>query len=300
MDITYVKEFKYFSFYISEVKKKKKSQRMTTLGNEKRTSIQLAMVSYILSYQKVSFSFPFVVYYVTIGRKDSNNCSALNSNINRKKKNVNWISGIEFSPFNCGRYLCFESGGKTIHLLDVETSKLLHAFNGHEDAIWCVDISPLQSSKENSSKSNSIGVIGGNGYTICSGSYDKTIRIWDIETTKQLIIFEGHRHFISSVKYGSNKLEFANTVLSESDDTSVRLWDIRSGKQIQEFSGHTGYVNAVEYSPFIDIRSNKNELYTTKGNKEDGGIYSFKFLQLKKNKRSNSRGCGIYLIRIWG
>ncbi|ETO02150.1 hypothetical protein RFI_35286, partial [Reticulomyxa filosa] len=103
-------------------KKKKKSQRITTLGNEKRTLIQLAMVSYILSSQKVSF--PFVVYYVTIGRKDSNNCSALNSNINRKKKckvfneNKSWISGIEFSLFNCGRYLCFKSGGKTIHLLD--------------------------------------------------------------------------------------------------------------------------------------------------------------------------------------
>ncbi|ETO02204.1 WD repeat-containing protein, partial [Reticulomyxa filosa] len=41
---------------------------------------------------------------------------------------------------------------------------------------------------------------------ICSGSYDKTIRIWDIETTKQFNVFKGHEYVIRSVKYGSNEL----------------------------------------------------------------------------------------------
>ncbi|ETO12435.1 G-protein beta WD-40 repeats containing protein [Reticulomyxa filosa] len=214
------------------------------------------------------------------------------------------VSDIEFSKFYCGRYLCSGSGDKTIRLWDVETSKSLHVFNGHIHWILCVDFSPVQSNNNNDYRSNGIGVIGGNGYTICSGSIDNTIRIWDIETTKQLNVFEGHEHWIRSVKYGPNELGViggANTILSGSNDKSVRLWDIRSGQQIQMFNGHTSIVCAVEHLPllvnssqhaicsgskdntiqFWDIRSNKR-LYLIKGDeKEDNGITCLKFLSLK-------------------
>ncbi|ETO15533.1 WD-40 repeat protein, partial [Reticulomyxa filosa] len=225
------------------------------------------------------------------------------------------VFGIEFSSFNSGRYLCSVSYDKTIRLWDVEMYKPLHVFNGYK-AIFCVDISPLQSNNnDNDNKMNNIGVIGGNGYTICSGSLDKTIRIWDIETAKEFIVFKGHNRYVSSVKYASNELGIdggANTILSGSADTSVRLWDIRSGEQIQVFNGHTHYVCAVEYSPFVinnneasgcsnvicsgsrdntirfwDIRSNKKELYIIQGDdKEHDGVQCFKFIRLKKIKKT--------------
>ncbi|ETO36033.1 hypothetical protein RFI_01029, partial [Reticulomyxa filosa] len=135
------------------------------------------------------------------------------------------------------------------------------------------------------------------------------IRIWDIETAKQLNVFNGHEHLITSVKYGSNEL--LNIILSGSSDKSVRLWDIRSGQQIQVFNGHTNTVWCVEYSPFViknisgnsnvicsgssdntirfwDNRSNKNELYMIKGdNKEDNGICCLKYILLKKKGKTN-------------
>ncbi|ETO08506.1 serine/threonine protein kinase [Reticulomyxa filosa] len=204
---------------------------------------------------------------------------------------TNSVHCIEFSQFHCGRYLCSGSYDRTIRLWDVETYKLLHVFNGYENGVSCIDISPLQSNNNNNDKSNSIGVIGGNGYTICSGSDDKTILVWDIETLKKFIVFKGHKRRITSVKYGSNELGVnggANTILSGSEDKSVRLWDLRSNQQSQVFKGHTNWVNTVEYSPLVlsnkvsgnsnvicsgsgdntirfwDIRSNKEELHMIK------------------------------------
>ncbi|ETO05898.1 WD-40 repeat protein, partial [Reticulomyxa filosa] len=216
------------------------------------------------------------------------------------------VCGIEFLPFNDSRYLCSGSADNTIRLWDVEASKSLHIFNGHENIVWCVNISPLQSNNKND-KMNNTGMIGGNGYIICSGSWDKTIRIWDIETTKQLNIFKGHEDY----------------------DKSVRLWDIRSNQQIQVFNGHTSTVFSVEYSPFVikdsignfnvicsgsndnticfwDIRSNKSQLHIIKGNeKEDDVIYCVKFVGLKKKENTTydlnlCYGSHKGFIRIWG
>ncbi|ETO19108.1 hypothetical protein RFI_18131, partial [Reticulomyxa filosa] len=255
-----------------------------------------------------------------------------NQHLQLLNQHKGWVGGIDFSSFNGGRYLCSGSGDNTIRLWDVETSKSLHVFNGHEYGVECVVFSPLQSNSNNNNQSKNIGVIGGSGYTICSGSDDKTIRIWDIETNKRHIVFKGHENMVRSIKYGPNGL--VNTILSGSMDKSIRLWDIRSGKQIQVFNGHKSYVYTVEYSPFEvdnnefcgilnticsgstdntirfwDIRLNKKELYVIKGDKiEDNGIYCFKFLSLKKKDENEINcDCDINLcygsrngpIRIW-
>ncbi|ETO20751.1 WD-40 repeat protein [Reticulomyxa filosa] len=246
-------------------------------------------------------------------------------------EHTGWVCGIEFSSFNGGRYLCSGSFDRTVRLWDVETSKSLHIFNGHENGVWCVDFSPLQNNNNDkkNNKSNSIGLIGGNGYTICSGSHDNTIRVWDIETAKQIIVFEGHKDWIKSVKYGSNELGTnggANTILSGSADKSICLWDIRSAQQIQVFKGHTDCIWPVEYSPFVidnidvggssnvicsasdddtirfwDIRSNNNELYVIKGNdKRNVGIRSLKFLSLKNNAAYLCYGSIRGPVYVWG
>ncbi|ETO32119.1 hypothetical protein RFI_04999, partial [Reticulomyxa filosa] len=226
------------------------------------------------------------------------------------------VWGIEISPFNGGRYLVSGSYDSTIRLWDIETSKSLHVFKGHTEGIWCVDFSPLQSDN----KSNSIGMIGGNGYTICSGSLDNTIRIWDIEKTKQLTVFKGHEDSVRSTKYGPNESgsDIANTILSGSLDKSVRLWDIRSGKQTQVFDGHTSDVSAVAYSQLVlhnlfnwfksrpniicsaskdntirfwDVRSNKRELYAIKGEEEkDNGISLEALFIFGNNKNETTFG----------
>ncbi|ETO05460.1 hypothetical protein RFI_31936 [Reticulomyxa filosa] len=217
-----------------------------------------------------------------------------------------------------------------ICVLDQLTVLFVYGILKHQNHyIFSMDMKKVNNN-DNNNKINHIGVIGGNGYTICSGSYDNTIRIWDIETTKQLNVFKGHEDSIKSAKYGSNEL--LNTILSGSHDKSVRLWDIRSGQQIQLFNGHLCTVTCVEYSSFVikdsignsnvicsgsldntirfwDIRSNKNELYMIKGDeKEEDGIICLKFIVLKKKKETKDIAHDLNLcygsykgpIRIWG
>ncbi|ETO32790.1 hypothetical protein RFI_04326 [Reticulomyxa filosa] len=250
---------------------------------------------------------------------------------------LNTVYCVKFSPYHYHNHhrnvICSSSLDSTIRFWDIKDNQQSKIFNTYSNSVYY--ISPLQSCDNNSNKSNGIGVIGGNGYTICSGSYDNTIRIWDIETTKQLIVFKEHENYVNSIKYGSGT-GCANTILSGSKDKSVRLWDIRSGQQIQVFRGHQNAVMTVEHLPFAvnnsevgnsldivcsgsldntirfwDIRSNKKELNVIHGNcKEYGGIHCLTFLPLKEKKNKNTRndtfdfnlcyGSCDGLICVWG
>ncbi|ETO22959.1 G-protein beta WD-40 repeats containing protein, partial [Reticulomyxa filosa] len=247
-------------------------------------------------------------------------------------KHAGGVCGIQFSSFCCGRYLCSGSTDSNIHLWDVATSKLLHILNGHTKTICCVEFSPLQNNnKIVDNNHNGIGIIGGSGYTICSGSYDQTIRLWDVETTRPLTVLKGHDSTIWTVKY--SRIGTNATICSGSQDKTIRLWDIRTNKDVQIFKGHTNDVNCVEYSPFQsndvdtiicsgssdnticfwDTRTTK-QLYEIKGNDGDGGIYCLQFSsfdnQVKTNQSDNGNTnsyCGYSLcygsrsgnIRLW-
>ncbi|ETO00315.1 hypothetical protein RFI_37132, partial [Reticulomyxa filosa] len=231
------------------------------------------------------------------------------------------VNTIEFSSFNNGKFLLSGSVDNTTRLWDVETSQLMHTFKGHEGSVSCVGFSYLQSNN-NIDKSNNISIIGGNGYTMSSGSHDKTLCTWDIETAKKITTFK-HEHQVKSIKYGSNESGIigANAISSGSADKTVRLWDIREGKQIQTFDGHKDWVTSVDHPPFrinsseIDIdsdvicsasldntirfwdpRSNKKQLHIIEGNHEDSGITCLKFTLFKKKSKCNDLVMGVNML----
>ncbi|ETO21183.1 ribosome assembly protein 4 (RSA4) [Reticulomyxa filosa] len=171
---------------------------------------------------------------------------------------------IQFSPFNGGQYLCSGSDDNTICLWDTATHKSLNVFKAHTLGVWCVEFSPLQSANN---KNVGAGIIGGTGYTLCSGSADNTIRLWDVETGKESIIFKGNTSTVRSVKYEPYGIGInggGNAICSGSDDATVRLWDIRSGQANKIFKGHGSRVTCVEYLPFIS--SNISNIRVAGGN----------------------------------
>jgi uncharacterized protein with WD repeat len=83
------------------------------------------------------------------------------------------------------------------------------------------------------------------GKTLASGSYDKTIRLWDVASGKSLREFKGHNRAVLSVAFSPD----GKTLASGSSDKTIRLWDVASGQSLREFTGHSDYVRSVAFSP---------------------------------------------------
>ena len=61
------------------------------------------------------------------------------------------------------------------------------------------------------------------GKTIASGSYDKTVKLWNLEG-KELQSFKGHSSSVWSVAFSPD----GKTIASGSDDKTVKLWKVKS------------------------------------------------------------------------
>ncbi|KAG8993810.1 hypothetical protein FRB90_000598, partial [Tulasnella sp. 427] len=84
------------------------------------------------------------------------------------------------------------------------------------------------------------------GKRIASGSYDKTVRLWDVETGQQSgDPLTGHTYWITSVAFSPD----GKRIASGSWDKTVRLWDTETGQQSGEpLTGHTREINSVAFS----------------------------------------------------
>jgi serine/threonine protein kinase len=67
-----------------------------------------------------------------------------------------------------------------------------------------------------------------NGRTAVSGGEDNVVRLWDIESGKQVRGFEGHTGRITCVCFTPDGLH----VLSGSSDKTVRVWEVATGKEV--------------------------------------------------------------------
>ncbi len=120
-------------------------------------------------------------------------------------------------------------------------------------------------------------------FILTGGSQDLLVRLWDVQTTKELRQFAGHLGNIEVValsadgKYGASgdtngqlklwDLQTGNLVrqffghtdfvrglsffpdgkrlLSASDDKTLRLWDLATGLELKRLTGHTNYINSL-------------------------------------------------------
>src|SRR5262249_31314075 len=68
--------------------------------------------------------------------------------------------------------------------------------------------------------------ISADGKSALSGSEDRTVRLWEVSSGRELRRFEGHQAAVSGVAFAPD----GRRAMSGSHDRTLRLWDIESGK----------------------------------------------------------------------
>ena len=119
------------------------------------------------------------------------------------------------------------------------TDRHLRTLEGHTESVYTIAFSP-------------------DGKTLASGSYDETVRLWDVNTGELLKTFEGHESSVESVAFSPDGKTLASSGSWDWDGV-IQLWNVNTGELIESFgsrdpnepigSGHESPVESVVFSP---------------------------------------------------
>lgn len=91
-------------------------------------------------------------------------------------------------------------------------------------------------------------VISSDGQFALSGSWDGTLRLWDLETGETTQRFVGHSKDVLSVAFSVDNRQ----IVSASRDKTIKLWNtLGECKYTIEQDGHTEWASCVRFSPAV-------------------------------------------------
>merc|ERR1711920_1215031 len=91
-------------------------------------------------------------------------------------------------------------------------------------------------------------VISSDGQFALSGSWDGTLRLWDLVTGNTTRRFVGHTKDVLSVAFSSDNRQ----IVSGSRDKTIKLWNtLGENKFTITEDGHTEWVSCVRFSPSL-------------------------------------------------
>jgi WD40 repeat protein len=130
---------------------------------------------------------------------------------------------VVFSPD--GKLLACASGDDAM-LFDVASRKRLHLLRGHQNSADCIAFSP-------------------NGRLLVTGSHDRTIRIWNVETGKAKHVIAAHREKIHSVAFSPD----GRTIASGDERGTIAFSHLETGRFLFDTKVGIDKVRCLQFSP---------------------------------------------------
>ncbi|MHB1423010.1 MAG: WD40 repeat domain-containing protein [Gemmataceae bacterium] len=122
------------------------------------------------------------------------------------------------------------AGGNKVYLFDVNTGKLLHEMAGHSQVAWGA-------------------LLSADGKQALSGAWDRSIRVWDTESGKEVRVFKGVRDNIRCLALSPDgKLLAAGHFAVTGGPGTIGLWDVAKGAEVRSLKGHEGEVTSIAFS----------------------------------------------------
>ena len=108
----------------------------------------------------------------------------------------------------------------------VSQAKWRFALGGHDDTVNSAAFSP-------------------DGSRIVTASDDKTARIWDAATGKEVAVLRGHEDPVISAAFSRD----GSRIVTASQDLTARIWDAATAKEVAVLRRHDDAVNSAAFSP---------------------------------------------------
>ncbi|KAF5452268.1 hypothetical protein F2P56_027287 [Juglans regia] len=108
----------------------------------------------------------------------------------------------------------------------VQKMQNIKRLRGHRNSVYCA-------------------IFDRSGRYVVTGSDDRLVKIWSMETAYCLASCRGHEGDITDLAMSSNNA----LVASSSNDCTIRVWRLPDGFPISVLKGHSGAVTAIAFSP---------------------------------------------------